>query len=398
MVLSYPLSERMRKLQPSPIREILKIASDPSFIPFAAGNPAPEAFPTQEIARITAEILAENPIGALQYAVTEGYNPLRETLKSFLMDSYNIGRETDELIILSGAQQAMDFTCKVLCDEEDVIIVEEPSFVGALNTFRSYRANLIPVKLEEDGISLEKMEQALQEHAGRVRFIYLIPTFQNPSGLTMSLAKRKAVYELAKRYHVLIMEDNPYGELRFSGEHIPPIKSFDEDGLVIYVGTFSKVLAPGIRIGYACGPKEIIAKMVVAKQCNDTHTNIMSQILCYRFMTENDFGQHLEFLRGVYRKKSSLMIDNLDRLVGDKISYTRPNGGLFTWCELPPGVDMLAFVQALLESKLAVVPGNAFMVDPAQQVSTFRMNYSTPTDEQLVRGVEILADVVGRTL
>jgi len=385
-------------MQPSPIREILKMAADPKVISFAAGNPAPEAFPTEAIAQITADILRENPVAALQYSVTEGYQPLRTTLKEVIKANYGIESPGHELVILSGAQQGMDFTCKVLCNEGDVIITEEPTFVGALNTFRSYQLNIIGVPLEEDGISLEKLEAALAANKGKVRFIYLIPTFQNPSGLTMSLAKRQGCYELAKKYGVMILEDNPYGELRFTGDELPPIKTFDRDNLVLYVGTFSKILAPGIRVGYVYGPPEVIAKMVVAKQCNDTHTGNISQLLCHRFLTQYDFPAHLEYLRGVYRKKCGIMLGELDRLVQNKITYTRPQGGLFIWCELPAGVDMPGFVATLLEHNLAVVPGSAFMVDGYASVQTFRMNYSTPTDEQLYQGVAILADVINRVL
>lgn len=395
--MSYTISDRMLSMQPSAIREILKATADPSLISFAAGNPAPEAFPTEAIAKITADIMAENPIAALQYSLSEGYPPLRQALTKFLKERYGIGREGDELIVVSGAQQVMDFACKVLCNEGDTIITEAPTFVGSLNTFRSYQLNIVGVEMEEDGINVEKLEEALQNNEN-VRFIYLIPTFQNPSGRTMSLEKRKACYALAKKYQVLILEDNPYGETRFSGTALPEIKSLDEDGLVIYAGTFSKILAPGIRVGYTCAPSAIISKMVVAKQCNDVHTTILSQMICHRFMTEFDFYGHLDKLKEIYRKKSSIMLEQLDKLVSDKITYTRPEGGLFVWGELPEGADMPAFVQALLAAKLAVVPGNAFMINAEDKTQAFRMNFSTPTDEQLVRGVEILAEVAQKML
>ena len=394
--MQYPISERMRQMQPSAIREILKLATNPGVISFAAGNPAPEAFPTGDIARITADILADNPIGALQYSVSEGYPPLREALQDFLLETYNIRKEGNELLVVSGAQQAMDFACKVLCDEGDVIITEEPTFLGALHTFRSYRLNIIGVAMEDDGISLEGLERALQENRGKVRFIYLIPTFQNPTGLTMSLAKRHACYQLAEKYGVVILEDNPYGELRFAGADIPPIKSFDTAGLVLYIGTFSKILAPGIRVGFVYGPKDITNRIVVAKQCSDVHTNVLSQILCHRFMTEGDFPGHLEFLRQVYRKKSGLMLQHLDATVQGVVSYTRPEGGLFIWCQLPDAWDMPTFVHTLLDANLAVVPGNAFMINSDAPAKTFRLNYSTPSDEQLVEGVGILASVVAK--
>ena len=397
--MSLIFSERIESMQPSAIREILKMTADPNLISFAAGNPAPEAFPTEAFAKITASIFAENPISALQYSLSEGYPALRQTLKEFHKGRYNIGRDFDDLIIVSGAQQVMDFACKVLCNEGDTVITEAPTFVGSLNTFRSYQLNIVGVEMEEDGISLEGLERELKQQKN-VRFIYLIPNFQNPTGRTMSLVKRKAIIELAKKYNVLILEDNPYGELRFSGEMLPELKSLDEDGHVMYAGTFSKIMAPGIRVGWVIAPQNIINKIVIAKQVNDVHTNILSQIICNRFMTEYDFPAHLEHLKAVYTKKSSIFLRELDRLVAGKISYTRPEGGLFVWGELPVDakISMLDFVKALLDAKLAVVPGNAFLIDSTQVTPAFRMNFSTPSDEQLVEGVGILAKVINEVL
>ena len=397
--MSLIFSERIESMQPSAIREILKMTADPNLISFAAGNPAPEAFPTDAFAKITASIFAENPISALQYSLSEGYPALRQTLKDFHKGRYNIGRDFDDLIIVSGAQQVMDFACKVLCNEGDTVITEAPTFVGSLNTFRSYQLNIVGVEMEEDGISLEGLERELKQQKN-VRFIYLIPNFQNPTGRTMSLVKRKAIIELAKKYNVLILEDNPYGELRFSGEMMPELKSLDEDGHVMYAGTFSKIMAPGIRVGWVIAPQNIINKFVIAKQVNDVHTNILSQLICNRFMTEYDFPAHLEHLKAVYTKKSSIFLRELDRLVAGKISYTRPEGGLFVWGELPADakISMLDFVKALLDAKLAVVPGNAFLIDSTQVTPAFRMNFSTPSDEQLVEGVGILAKVINEVL
>ena len=251
--MEYKFSNRVQSLKPSAIREIFKYAADPEVISLSAGNPSPEAFPTKAIEEITASILEKNPIAALQYSITEGYAPLRETLKDYMKKTHNVGREFDELVVTSGAQQVMDLTTKSLCNAGDVVICEAPSFIGSLNSFRSYGVRLRGVPMDDDGMNLEALETALREEPN-AKFIYTIPNFQNPSGITMSLEKRKKVYELAKRYGVLILEDNPYGDLRIEGEDLPCIKSFDEDGLVMYAGTFSKVLAPGIRVGYCIGP------------------------------------------------------------------------------------------------------------------------------------------------
>ena len=380
---------RMNGLQASAIREILKFTADPSVISFAAGNPAPEAFPVDEVKRITAEILNEEPIAALQYSVTEGYSPLRALLRENLKARHNIGTELDDIVITAGAQQAIELTCKTLCDPGDVVLCENPSFIGSLNSFKSYEGKLVGVPVEEDGISVGALEQALKENPG-AKFLYTIPNFQNPSGATMSLVKRKAVYALCLQYVVKILEDNPYGELRFAGEDIPAIKTLDTEGIVYYAGTFSKVLSPGLRVGYLLAPKEGIQKVVVCMQASTVHTSILSQMICYRFMKEVDYAAHLERLRGIYRHKSSLMIDGLRTHLGGSIAFHEPQGGLFIWCRLPDGVDMPAFCLNAVKNKVAVVPGTAFVPNDTDKTQCFRLNFSTPTDEQLVKGVEIL--------
>lgn len=391
--MEYILSERVKTLKPSAIREIFKYAADPTVVSLSAGNPAPEAFPVKEIAAISADIFEKNPIAALQYSVTEGYAPLRQTVADYMKDNYNVGREFDDLIITSGAQQVMDLITKSMVNEGDTVICEAPSFIGSLNSFRSYNARLCGIPLESDGMNIEALEKALQTEKN-VRFIYIIANFQNPSGVTTSLEKRKKIYELAKKYNVMILEDNPYGELRISGENVPPIKSFDEDGIVAYVGSFSKILSPGMRVGYVIAPKEIVQKMVVCKQGEDVHTNIWSQMVAHKFMTEYDFKGHLENLREIYRKKANFCMDLLDQyLVPNKISYQKIEGGLFIWCKLPDGVDMVGFCKQAVLRKVCVVPGNAFLTDEKEQCSSFRINFSTPTDEQLEKGIKILGEL-----
>lgn len=387
--MDYTFSDRVLTLKPSAIREIFKYASDPGVISLSAGNPAPEAFPSKEIAEISAKLLAEHPIDALQYSITEGYTPLRDRLTEYMKTEHGAGRCFDQLIITSGAQQVMDLAAKSLCNEGDVVLCEAPSFIGALNTFRSYRARLRGIEMEPDGMNLEQLEQALKEES-RVRFIYTIPNFQNPSGITMSLEKRKKLYALAKKYGVLILEDNPYGDLRFEGEPIESIKSLDEDGIVLYAGSFSKVISPGMRVGFAIGPKPLIQKMVVCKQGSDVHTNIWAQMVCSEFLTNYDFNAHLERLRAVYRKKSAVAIGAVRRYFPGNVACNPIQGGLFLWCTLPDGVNMQEFCKQAVLRKVCVVPGNAFLTDETLPCQSFRINFSTPTDNQLVRGIEIL--------
>lgn len=390
--MNYHFANRMGNLQASAIREILKFTSDPEVISFAAGNPAPEAFPVEAVTEITDNILKTNPIGALQYSISEGYPLLREALKADLKNRLSIGRDFDDLIIMSGAQQAVELSCKVLCNPGDTILCENPSFIGSLNAFKSFEANLVGVEVEDDGISIEKLEAALKANPN-AKLLYVIPNFQNPSGVTMSLEKRKAVYDLCVKYHVLIAEDNPYGELRFAGENVPSIKSMDTEGIVLYCGTFSKVLSPGMRVGYLCAPKEFIQKVVVVKQVGDVHTNILSQMICYEFMTKYDYTAHLRHLPEIYQKKSSLMLSEMKKHFAPSITWIEPQGGLFIWARLPDGIDMPRFCTDAVHRKVAVVPGTAFMPNASDKTQCFRLNYSTPTDEQIVKGIEILGQL-----
>ncbi len=392
--MEYNFADAVKTLNPSAIREILKYAADPEVVSLSAGNPSPEAFPVAKIAEISAKVLAERPIDVLQYSATEGYQPLRDSLASYLKEKHNIGRDFDNILITSGAQQAVELVAKVLCNRGDAVICEAPSFIGSLNSFRSLGGKLIGVPIESDGMDMEALEEALKANKN-VKFIYTIPNFQNPSGITMSLEKRRRIYELAKKHGVVIVEDNPYGDLRFEGEDIPSIKSFDEDGIVVYAGSFSKVLAPGIRVGYAVAPKPLLQKMIVCKQGEDVHTSMWAQIICERFLSTTDFESHLESLRNLYRKKAQLMISLIEEhLVPSGITYAPTQGGLFVWCLLPDGVNMPEFCKrAVIDYKVAIVPGNAFLVDENDPCQNFRLNYSTPTDEAMRKGVERLGEL-----
>lgn len=391
--MEYSFSDRVNSLKPSAIREIFKYAADPEVVSLSAGNPAPDAFPAKEIAEISADLLSRRPVDALQYGLTEGYAPLRDYLKKYMKDKYGIGSENDRLIITSGAQQVMDLAAKSLCNEGDVVICEAPSFIGSLNSFRSYNARLVGVPVESDGINTEILEEKLKTEKN-VRFIYVIPNFQNPSGVTMSLEKRKKVYSLAKKYGVMILEDNPYGELRYFGENVPAIKSLDTDGIVMYAGSFSKVISPGMRVGWCVAPNPVIQKMVVCKQGQDVHTNMWSQIVIHEYVTKYDFEEHLNYLRELYRKKARFMMDLLDEHLAPYITYDKIDGGLFIMCKLPDNINMLDFCKEAVKRKVCVVPGNAFLTDETKECHTFRVNFSTPTDQQLEKGVKILGELI----
>lgn len=395
--MEYKFSDRVSNLKPSAIREIFKYAADPEVVSLSAGNPSPDAFPAKAIEEISAKVLAEDPIKVLQYSVSEGYTPLRQHLMEYMQKEHNTGSENDDILITTGAQQIMDLCTKALVNEGETVIVEAPSFIGSLNTFRSYNAKLVGVTVEPDGMNTDELEEKLKANPD-TKFIYTIPNFQNPSGVTMSLEKRKKVYELAKKYGVLIIEDNPYGDLRYSGEYVPNIKSFDTEGIVIYAGSMSKVISPGIRVAYCICPKPIFQKLVVCKQGNDVHTNIWAQYICDEFITKYDFNAHLAMLRNIYTKKAQFCMDLLDKYCAPAITYNKIDGGLFIWCDLDKRIDMPQFCKEAVLKKVCVVPGNAFLTDENEECHSFRINFSTPTDEQLEKGIKILGKLANEKI
>ena len=393
--MEYKFSKKLAELKPSAIREIFKSLSDPTIISFAAGNPSPESFPVEDLARLSAEIFENQASFALQYGITEGYTPLREAIAARQKARFGetMVRDTDTTLIVTGGQQGLELACKAFCNEGDAIICENPSFIGALNAFRSNGVTPIGVEMEDDGISLSKLEETLQ-NTKNAKILYLIPTFQNPSGTCMSLEKRKAVLELAKKYGIVILEDNPYGELRFAGEDIPTIKSLDSDGLVIYCSSFSKILSAGMRVGFIIAPSEITTKMVVAKQVEDVHTNLFFQMLCHKYMTTCDLDAHVAKINDLYRHKCNLMLECIDKYIpADKVTFTRPEGGLFIWGTVKNCEDASFVVKKAIEKKVAVVPGSAFNCDTEAPSNSFRLNYSTPSDEQIVEGIKRLGEV-----
>ena len=389
--MDYVFAPAADKLKPSAIREILKLSSAPGIIPLSAGNPAPEAFPVDAVREITRQLLAEDPIKMLQYSVTEGVPELKEMLRAQLKND-GLMSENDEILITCGAQQVMSLAATAMAGYGDVILSEEPSFVGSLNALKLSGARVMGIPMQDDGLDVEKLEETLKTEKN-VKLLYVIPNFQNPTGITTSWAKREAIYALAKKYGILIIEDNPYGELYFGEKPPKAIKTMDRDGQVIYAGSFSKVLAPGIRVGYCVAPKELIAKFTAIKQTQDVHTNVLAQWVACTFLKNYDFSAHLEKLRAIYTKKAALCLAEMDKNLAPDIRFTRPAGGLFTWCTLPDDVDMLAFVQkAIKEYSVAVVPGTAFSVVEGTVSHAFRINYSTPTDQQLIDGMAKLGE------
>ena len=368
---------------------ILAAAASPDLISFAGGLPNPVSFPVEAMDKATHKVLEKNGVMALQYSGTQGYQPLREWIAKRYETMGVFGVQADDIIITNGSQQVLTMIGACMLDPGDKIIVENPTYLVALQSFHFFDPEVLPVTINPDGIDCEKLSETVKANPD-AKFIYVIPNFQNPSGRCMSAARRKAVYDLACKYDFIILEDNPYGELRFAGEDIPSIKSLDTEGRVIYAGSFSKVISPGMRVGFVAAAPEIISKIVVCKQVSDVHSNILAQMICHRILTEYDFDAHIAKLREIYKRKYTIMAESIEKYFSPKVTVTKPQGGLFIWGTLPDGADMQKFCKEAVMRKVAVVPGNAFLTDDTMPTTSFRMNFSTPTDEQLVEGCKIL--------
>ena len=391
MNIQNALADRVTSLKASAIREIFKLLGKPGIISFAGGIPSPELFPTEEWGDLLKEIMEEEGSKALVYGVTEGYAPLAEIVKG-INDKNKVGMDFDRTIITTGAQQGIDLLIKSLVNEGDGVICENPSFIGTLNSIRSYNARLFEVDMDADGINTDKVEEVLKKE--KIKLIYTIPTFQNPTGITQTLERRKRLLELAEEYDCYILEDNPYGDLRFKGEPVPTIKSMDKNGRVIYVGTFSKTLSPGIRVGWVTGHEAIIDRVIVCKQVNDVHTPLMNQMLVERYIKQYDFDAHIRKGCDLYGHKCRLMLECMDKYFPDKVEYTRPDGGIFLWVTLPEGIDTQPIFKECIDKGVAFVPGSTCMVDIEKPSNCFRLNYSTMPDDKIEQGIKIIGEVL----
>lgn len=394
MDIKTKFSDKVKDLEASAIREIFKLLDKPGIISFAGGAPDPNLFPTEELGFVAKDVLQNQGKVALQYGVTEGYAPLRNWIKQRLQ-SQGIIKEGDgnETIVVSGGQQGIDLASKSLINLGDAIVCEQPSFIGGLNCFRSYNAEIYGVKAESDGLDMDALEELLKNH-NNIKVVYTIATFQNPSGITMSIEKRKKLLKLASKYDFMIFEDNPYGELRFSGEDVPTIKSMDTEGRVVYLGSFSKILSPGIRVGFVSCDAELMERMIICKQVQDVHTNVVAQMIVYEYLVRYSIDEHIKKLRQAYGEKCKLMCDCMDKHFPSCVSHTVPEGGIFLFCEMPDGYDTKAIMAEAVERGVAFVPGATTMVDDKAVCNSFRMNYSTASREQIESGIKTLGDLL----
>ncbi len=389
-------TKRAKPLQASGIREMFKLMADPAVISLAGGSPDPDLFPTSELSEIAADILKNDGKKALAYGTTDGYAPLKEELKK-RAEKINSFTDEDKIIITTGGQQGLDLAARVVVEDNEDIVVEAPSFVGTLNSLRSVRANLIGVPMDDDGMNMESLEETLKNN--KVKLIYTIPNFQNPTGITMSLAKRQKMLELAKKYDCLIMEDNPYGDLRFAGEPVPTIKSLDTEGRVIYVSSMSKILSPGLRVGYIVCRAELCDKIEIMKQVNDVHTPCLTQMIACEFLKRYNIDDYIKRACEVYGRKCRFMLSCMDKYFPKSVKWTRPEGGLFILVTCPEEIDAAALsLEAVKNYKVAFVPNNNFATDMTAKTSGFRLNYSTMPEDKIEEGIKAIGKMLTEKL
>jgi len=389
-----PLSRRMSKMRVSAVREILKVTERPDILSFAGGLPAPELFPVEAINDAIARMLGKCGQAALQYSVTEGHAPLREWIAARLR-SRGMRTGVDDLLITTGSQQGIDLVGKVLLDAGDVVAVENPSYLAALQVFNGYEVDLEVVGSDDDGMRVEELEALIARR--RPKLIYLVTDFNNPKGTTLALARRKQLVDIAARNRIVILEDDPYGELRFRGTRPPSLAALDDQGVVMQLGTFSKTLAPGLRIGWICGPRALIRACTTAKQAADLHSATLTQRAAAELLIDFDYDAHLAKIRAVYGERCITMLDALERYLPRGSRWTKPDGGLFIWVQLPKGTrteELLA--TAVEQQRVAFVPGKPFFaVDP--QHECLRLNFSNQSSERIELGMKRLGAVLQRT-
>jgi 2-aminoadipate transaminase len=405
-------AQRTQRMGSSMIRELLKLTQKPEIISFAGGLPAPEMFPVEAFEAATSRVLRQFGSQALQYSTTEGYLPLRELIVE-KMGRYGIEASVDNVLITSGSQQALDLIGKLLINPGDLILTEQPTYLGALQAWRAYQAEFSTVPIDDDGLRVDLLEEAL---CGGPKFMYVLPNFQNPGGVTLSYERRLALIDIADRYGVPIIEDDPYGELRFEGEHLPPLVVLDADklngrqytshseshsyfkGNVIYMSTFSKTLAPGLRLGWIVAPASVIQHCVMAKQGMDLHTSSFVQMVAYEVAKDGFLAEHVRQIRQVYRERRDIMLAAMAEFFPPEVRWTQPKGGLFLWVTLPEGMDSTAVLQQAIAHNVAFVPGATFYPDNDQQTNSFRLNFSNATPEQIWEGIGRLGHVLAEVL
>jgi len=375
-------SARMAGVRRSYIREILKVTQNPEIISFAGGLPSPDHFPAEAFARAAAEVLADSGPQALQYSITEGYPQLREFISARYKAKWAMDIPADNILITTGSQQGLDLMAKVMLDVGDDVLIERPGYLGAIQAFSLYGANFLTASLGPHGVDCVELAEQLR---ARPKLFYAVPSFQNPSGATYDAHTRREVARLVGNSDTILLEDNPYGELRFKGEDVPPIRAFLDGEHMALMGSFSKVASPGLRIGWIATGNELMHKLVTAKQASDLHTSIFAQRVLHRFLETNDLDAHIAVIRKAYGERRDVMVAAMKREFPEEIRFTEPEGGMFLWGELPKEVDSEEVFNRAIASKVAFVPGRPFYVDGTD--NAFRLNFSNSTPERIEEGI-----------
>lgn len=389
-------STRMDQLKGSEIRELLKLTARPDIISFAGGLPAPELFPVEEVEVASKTVLEENGRAALQYSTTEGFPRLREQIAQRMNEKNNIHTDADHILVTSGSQQGLDFAARVFLDKGDVVLLESPSYLGAINAFKACEPRFVEVPTDDGGMIMEELDKILAT-TERVKMIYVIPDFQNPTGRTWDLERRHKFMEIINKYEIPVIEDNPYGELRFEGQFLPALKSLDTKGLVVYLGTFSKILAPGYRLGWVCAEDNILSRFNFMEQAASLQASTIGQMETSKWIDMFDLDGHVAKIREVYGRRRSVMIDTMAKTLPDCCKFTRPDGGLFTWIVLPEYMDAKELQMKCLEKKVAFVPGGSFFPNGGHE-NTLRLNYSCMPEDKIVEGITRLAEAIKENL
>ncbi|MEM0343872.1 MAG: PLP-dependent aminotransferase family protein [Thermoplasmata archaeon] len=393
-------SERSKELKASEVRELLKLLQVPDMISFAGGFPNPETFPVDIIREIVDDVLRKDGAQALQYGITEGWMPLRESLAE-RMKKKRIDASKDNVLVVSGSQQVIDLTGKILIDPKDVIVISAPTYLTALTGWAIYQPIFESVPIDKENMRMDIFEERLKKLAKRAKtpkLVYVLPNFQNPAGVTMPEKNRKRVVELAHEYDFLVLEDDPYGELRYRGEHLRPLKSYDDEGRVIYMSTFSKILSPGLRIGWAVAHEDILRKMVIAKQSADVSANVLGQRIAHEYIVQGHIDQQIERIKGIYSKKLEIMLNGMEEYMPDGVEWTKPDGGMFLWVTLPSWMDSADLLKKALKKRVAFVTGKAFFADPRDGANSMRLNFTHPSNELIEEGLRRLGSVLNQEI
>lgn len=389
-------AKRMDQMKTSEIRELLKLTARPDIISFAGGLPAPELFPVEEMMAASKAVMEESGRQAMQYSTTDGHPRLRQQIAERMGEKNKIKTDADHILVTSGSQQGLDYSARVFLNEGDVVLMESPSYLGAINAFKCCEPKFVEVPTDEGGMIMEKLEKILAT-TERVKMIYVIPDFQNPTGRTWDMERRTKFMEIINKYEIPVIEDNPYGELRFEGEFLPALKSLDTKGLVVFLGTFSKILAPGYRLGWVCASDEILGKYNMMAQAAALQASTISQMETSKWLDMFDLDEHVAKIREVYGRRRTVMVETMERELPDCCKFTRPDGGLFTWIELPEYMDARELQMKCLEKKVAFVPGCSFFPNGGHE-NTMRLNYSCMPEDKIVQGITALAQAIKENL